>query len=140
LGAAFIIDSTVRIKSWLATERKFREGKISEEERVLIHAKNTTGYVGAWTGVLCGIKCCATAGAAIGTMILPGIGTTIGGAVGSLVGGLGGYLGGEAVGMAAVDQLSQVVNSEGAVRLWLKWFDIKALTILPMPVLSRLSA
>ena len=88
------VDASVRVNDAVVVEQRFAEGKISQQQREVEHAKNAAGMAGGWSGAIAGAEGGAIAG---------GIGGPWGAAAGGVIGGIGGYFGGEAAAAAAAE-------------------------------------
>jgi hypothetical protein len=95
VGTAFEVGG--RGYSSYKTEQDYKNGKISQIERVENHAGNVGSCVGGATGAWGGATGGAMVGATIGSVI-PGPGTAVGGVVGGILGGFGGCMCGDYVG------------------------------------------
>jgi hypothetical protein len=92
LPVAIVAEGISRGKEATDLERKFREGKVSQSQRLRGHAANASSAVGGWTAAAAGAWAGAEAGAIIGTFGGP-VGASVGAAAGSIIGGAAGYLG-----------------------------------------------
>ena len=110
VGAA--VDVGIRVNDGMQVETEFREGRISQQQREVAHAKNTAGLVGGWGGAFAGAEVGAIGGAAVGAAC-GGVAAPIGAAVGGIAGGVAGYLGGEAAAEAAAEWSVQKIHSAG---------------------------
>jgi hypothetical protein len=97
LPVGVAVDVYGRANTAIATETRFKNRDISNNERIASHAGNAAGMAGGWGGAYGGAQLGAAGGAmggaAIGSVV-PIVGTAIGGAVGGFVGGVGGAIGG----------------------------------------------
>jgi hypothetical protein len=100
--AGVVVDVAIRVDSAVNVEKQFRAGAISNEERLIAHAKNGVGCAGAYAGAWAGAKCGAAVGATIGGCFA-GVGAPAGAAIGGVLGGIAGYLTGEYLGEMSVD-------------------------------------
>lgn len=96
------VDVGIRSCEACQVEQEYRNGTISQKERLKSHVKNGGSFVGGMGGAAAGVYGGAAVGAAIGSVV-PGPGTAIGGFVGGLAGAIGGYLGGDQVVRAGID-------------------------------------
>jgi len=106
------LDAGVRIKNGMDIEREFDDGKLSQQQREVQHAKNAAGMPGGWAGAGAGAWAGGKFGAGIGSYGGPW-GTAIGGAVGGGVGGVAGYIGGEAALEAVAECAVDAVHAAG---------------------------
>lgn len=98
--AGVAVDAGCRGYDSYKTEKAYKNGEVTKQQRVETHVSNATGFAGAMGGAYAGATSGATAGAVIGSVI-PGPGTAIGGFFGGVIGGIGGYLVGDYVGTEA---------------------------------------
>lgn len=94
LPVAIVADGISRGKEAHDLERKFREGKVSQSQRIRGHAANASSAVGGWTAAAAGAWAGAEAGTIIGSFGGP-VGAGVGAVAGSIIGGAAGYLGAE---------------------------------------------
>jgi hypothetical protein len=83
------VDVGLRANDAANVEREFANGKITQHDRVVKHARNAGGFVGGWTGAYGGAESGAIAGGAVGAMF-GGVGAPIGAPIGAAIGGIGG--------------------------------------------------
>ncbi|MCR5164236.1 MAG: hypothetical protein K6C40_09485 [Thermoguttaceae bacterium] len=100
--AAVGVDVGVRGYEAYQVETQYKNGQISQNERVKSHVKNAGSFAGGVGGATAGAYGGAAAGAAIGS-IVPGPGTAIGGFVGGVAGAIGGYFAGDKAVKKGVD-------------------------------------
>jgi hypothetical protein len=107
VGAA--VDAGFRGYEAYQVEQQYREGKVSQADRVTSHAGNAGGFVGGWSGAWAGAETGAAVGGAAGAGC-GGVGAPVGAAVGGAIGGVGGYLGGEYVGKTAAEKTARSLH------------------------------
>jgi hypothetical protein len=101
-AAGVVLDGGVRIYEASQTEEKYRNGQLTDQERVTAHAKNAAGFGGGLGGAWAGAEAGAFAGGGIGAWF-GGIGDPVGVFIGGAVGGVVGYFGGEYFAETAVE-------------------------------------
>jgi hypothetical protein len=104
-----VLDVVKGGKRALETERKYKEGELSDEERALDHARNGAGIGGSWAGAYVGGVAGAKAGAIAGSVFGPE-GTVVGGLVGASVGGFVGGILGEKAALKVVDAFQDTLS------------------------------
>lgn len=96
------VDVGIRGYEAYQVETQYKNGQITQNERVKSHVKNAGSFAGGMGGAAAGAYGGAAAGAAIGS-IVPGPGTAIGGFVGGVAGAIGGYFAGDKAVREGVD-------------------------------------
>lgn len=101
VGIGIALDGGVRCVQSYNVEQAYKEGRITDNERLVAHGENAAGAVGGWCGAAAGGKAGTAAGAALGSFFGP-IGTAVGGVTGGLTGAVCGYMAGDATASTGV--------------------------------------
>ena len=96
------VDVGVRGYEACQVETQYKNGQITQNERVKSHVKNAGSFAGGMGGAAAGAYGGAAAGAAVGSVV-PIFGTAVGGFVGGVAGAIGGYFAGDKAVRAGVD-------------------------------------
>ena len=96
------VDVGVRGYEAYQVETQYKNGQITQNERVKSHVKNAGSFAGGMGGAAAGAYGGAAAGAAVGSVV-PIFGTAVGGFVGGVAGAIGGYFAGDKAVRAGVD-------------------------------------
>ncbi|MBR0191310.1 MAG: hypothetical protein IJQ31_04505 [Thermoguttaceae bacterium] len=96
------IDVGVRSCEAYQVETQYKNGQITQNERMKSHVKNVGSFAGGMGCATAGAYGGAAAGAAIGSVV-PIFGTAVGGVVGGVAGAIGGYFAGDKAVREGVD-------------------------------------
>lgn len=100
--AAVGVDVGVRGFEAYQVETQYKNGQITQNERMKSHVKNAGSFAGGMGGAAAGAYGGAAAGAAVGSVV-PIFGTAVGGFVGGVAGAIGGYIAGDKAVKKGVD-------------------------------------
>ena len=96
------VDVGIRGYEAYQVETQYKNGQITQNERVKSHVKNAGSFAGGMGGAAAGAYGGAAAGAAVGSVV-PIFGTAVGGFVGGVAGAIGGYFAGDKAVREGVD-------------------------------------